>query len=65
MSLVRNRVMQTLMLCPQCGHPSLDVKEVEIHELDQDFTAVKPPEKIQELECKECGWFGTKPHPIH
>lgn len=57
--------MQTLMLCPQCGQSALEVKDVEIRELDQDFASVKPPEKIQELECKSCGWFGTKPHPIH
>jgi uncharacterized Zn finger protein len=57
--------MQIPMLCPQCGHPSLEVREAELEELEQEFSDVKPPEKLQALECKECGWFGTRPHPIH
>lgn len=56
--------MHTMSLCPQCGCPSLELREVEIRELDSDLEALRPPEKVTEMECKECGWFGSKPHPV-
>lgn len=57
--------MQTsVQICPYCGHESLQERQVELQEIDGDLMRFKPPEKLTELECKECGWFGTRPEPI-
>jgi hypothetical protein len=57
--------MEDFTICPYCGHAALSVKEVEIQEIDSDLLQIRPPEKLTEMECQDCGWFGAKPTGVH
>jgi hypothetical protein len=55
--------MPPLMHCPYCGQDAIKSREVEIQEIDAKMRLVKTPERLLELECGKCGWFGSQSVP--
>lgn len=49
------------LVCPQCGHPSIQEKEHCIQEFDPVTQALEAPLLLTEFECKGCGWLAATP----
>jgi predicted RNA-binding Zn-ribbon protein involved in translation (DUF1610 family) len=48
-----------VIMCPQCGHFSIQERDHCIQEVDPVVPAFQTAKILVEFECEECGWLAA------